>query len=69
MPDSDGDGLPDLWEVETGLEPRSGVGADGAQGDPDGDGVVNLAEFSQQTAPTKDPAASSDQLYLPLINR
>ena len=41
--DTDGDGLPDLWEVEAGLNPLSALGADGAQGDPDGDGVTNLA--------------------------
>jgi hypothetical protein len=68
-PDSDGDGLPDLWEVEMGLNPRSGVGASGAQGDPDGDGVANRAEFNQQSNPGEDQATSSEPLYLPLINR
>lgn len=49
--DSDGDGLPDEWELQFGLDPTSAVGDDGAQGDPDGDGVLNLAEFSGKTHP------------------
>ena len=68
-PDSDGDGLPDLWEIERGLNPQLGTGADGAEGDPDGDGVANLVEFKEGSPRWEDPAASSDQLYLPLIDR
>jgi dienelactone hydrolase len=44
--DEDGDGLPYWWEAANGLKPRLGSNDDGAQGDPDRDGVVNLVEFA-----------------------
>ncbi len=40
--DSDGDGMPDSWETDHGLDPDDP--ADAAQ-DPDGDGLDNLGEF------------------------
>lgn len=40
--DTDGDGLADGWEVESGLDPLS---PDDALADPDGDGLTNLEEF------------------------
>jgi hypothetical protein len=43
--DSDGDGLPDSWETQYGLDPNNPTGSDGADGDPDGDGVNNLTEY------------------------
>ena len=46
--DSDGDGLPDSYEIAFGLNPNSATGADGAGGDPDGDGQTNLQEFQAQ---------------------
>ena len=46
--DSDGDGLPDSYEVAFGLNPNSSAGNDGAGGDPDGDGLTNLQEFQAQ---------------------
>ncbi|HEY3382714.1 MAG TPA: PQQ-dependent sugar dehydrogenase [Vicinamibacterales bacterium] len=49
--DSDGDGLPDWWERQFGLNPDSAVGDDGAAGDPDGDGVTNIEEFRAGTHP------------------
>ncbi len=45
-PDSDNDGLPDGWEWQYGLDPLSSTGGDGAVGDPDGDGMSNLQEYS-----------------------
>ncbi len=44
-PDSDGDGLPDAWEIAYGLDPFSADNVNGANGDPDGDGLTNLQEF------------------------
>jgi hypothetical protein len=46
--DSDGDGLPDSYEIAFGLNPNSATGVDGAGGDPDGDGLTNLQEFQAQ---------------------
>jgi hypothetical protein len=49
--DSDGDGLPDDWELANGLNPLSGSGDNGANGDPDHDGFTNLQEFLAGTNP------------------
>ena len=55
-PDTDGDGLPDGWEFIHALDPRVGTGADGPAGDPDHDGISNLAEFLAATHP-RDPVS------------
>ena len=49
--DSDGDGMPDAWEVAHGLSPDS---PDDATEDPDTDHAANLAEFLAGTDP-RDP--------------
>ena len=43
--DTDGDGMPDGWEASNGLNATSGSNADGAYGDPDGDGLINIFEY------------------------
>jgi hypothetical protein len=43
--DTDGDGLPDYWEMIYGLDPTDATGDNGAAGDPDHDGSSNLADF------------------------
>lgn len=45
--DSDGDGMPDAWEMRNGLDLMSNESAD----DPDSDGLPNLGEFKLHTAP------------------
>ncbi len=63
--DADGDGMPDGWELINALDPwDSGVinesyvgardGFGGPQGDPDGDGLVNLYEFWSGTNPRQE---------------
>jgi len=52
LKDSDGDGLPDGWELAQGLDPKPGSGANDAALDPDGDGFTNWEEFRGDTQPT-----------------
>jgi hypothetical protein len=51
--DRDNDGLPDAWEWRYGLDLWSAEGADGAEGDPDDDGLSNADELDLGTDPTQ----------------
>lgn len=46
--DTDNDGMPDVWEIQYGLNPND---PSDATADPDGDGVTNLQEFKNGTHP------------------
>ena len=63
-PDGDGDGLPDAWEAQFGLDPNSGTGDNGASGDPDGDGRTNAEELAEGTNPRGPATMSLDKSYL-----
>ncbi len=49
--DSDRDGMPDGWETLYELNALSASGADGANGDLDGDGVLNIDEYRNNCNP------------------
>ncbi|MGK0185409.1 MAG: hypothetical protein ACI9R3_001187 [Verrucomicrobiales bacterium] len=56
--DTDGDGMPDVWEDANGLDPEV---ADADQ-DQDEDGLTNIAEFIAGTNPTKNDTDSDGLL-------
>ncbi len=47
--DSDGDGMPDAWEIKYGLHPHDA--SDGTK-DKNGDGYTNVEEYLNGTDPT-----------------
>jgi hypothetical protein len=49
--DVDTDGLPNDWETQYGLDPNDPSGANGANGDPDGDLVNNATELANGSHP------------------
>ncbi len=57
--DTDGDGLPDAWETQYGLNPNDATGTNGANGDQDGDGRTNRQEYILGTSPTTADAANA----------
>ena len=81
--DTDADGLPDSWELANGFNPTDGGTGDisqGAQGDPDQDGLINFLEYvfdlnpreasrANLPAPTLVRDAGDGQLYLTLTLR
>ena len=63
--DEDGDGLPNGWELQYGLDPFSSLGDNGSAGDPDHDGMSNWEEFIAGTNP-RDPNFTLRLSLLPL---
>lgn len=60
MADTDGDGLPDEWELAHGLDPKDAGGDNSPAGDPDGDRATNWEEYIAGT----DPLDGADYLRL-----
>ena len=65
--DADGDGLPDTWELANGLDPGNASGANGADGDPDSDGLVNLAEWLMGLQPLVADASLQPRILITRI--
>lgn len=61
--DSDGDGLPDVWEQKFGFDP---LDPDDAGLDPDGDGFDNTLEFKNETNPTDKTSTPPIEAWLVL---
>ena len=59
--DSDGDGLPNQWEVSNSLNPND---ASDGMTDPDGDGFGNAYEFFHDTDPRDRGSAPSPTLFV-----
>ena len=57
--DTDGDGLPNYWECYYKLDEFNASGDDGADGNPDNDGLDNTAELTHGTDP-RNPDTDND---------
>jgi hypothetical protein len=60
--DSDGDGIPDVWEIAHGLNPTVNDAAE----DPDGDGLTNHQEYLADTDPQNSTSGSLAPQVQPL---
>ena len=64
--DADNDTLPDVWEQFYGLSSTAGTGTQGADGDPDGDGISNRLEYLSGTNPLLRSSAVKISNILPV---
>lgn len=63
--DTDGDGMPDGWEVDNSLDP---LVEDDASEDSDGDGYNNLAEYQKNTDPNNADSHPVEAMpWIPLL--
>lgn len=58
--DTDGDGMPNVWETANLLDPEDATGDNGAAGDPDGDEVGNFAEYQAGSNPQSSTSVPGD---------
>lgn len=67
-PDTDGDGIPDAFEICSMMDPTDATGDNGADGDFDHDGLPNLTEYLMGLDPSfpdqdRDGVPDGDEIY------